>query len=273
MLGFSRPTVPIAATPNIVCANALQTDWHSVCPDANYIIGNPPFMGKNFRNEQQDADMAKVFTSTADLKPIRLYKSLDFVSAWHYTATAYMKNHPQTKVALVSTNSITQGEQVAILWQPLLDAGVHIHFAHKTFSWSNDAKGKAAVHVVIIGFALQDTPNKTLFVYDDIKGEPHAVPAKNINPYLLDAPNLVVSARSTPICPVPEMRTGSQPTDGGHLLLNKQEKDDLIAKEPQVEKYIRPFMMSEEFINNIPRYCLWLVDCPPNENYALCLWC
>jgi hypothetical protein len=264
---FAR--IPLKKSANIVNANALQTDWHSVCPNASFIVGNPPFIGKNYRNEQQDADLEKVFTTTHSLSPIRLYKSLDFVSAWHYTATAYLKNHPQTKVAFVSTNSITQGEQVAILWQPLLDAGVSIHFAHRTFSWTNEARGKAAVHCVIIGFALYDTPNKTLFVYDDIKGEPHAVAAKNINPYLLDAPNIVVTARGAPVCPVPEMVNGSKPTDGGNLLLNQTEKDELIAKEPLAEKWIKPFSMGDEFINNIPRYCLWLVDCPPNELRAM----
>lgn len=269
MLGFSRPTVPIASTPNIICGNALQTDWHSVCPNADYIIGNPPFVGKNYRNQQQDADLAKVFSTTEGVNPIRLYKSLDFVAAWHYTATAYMKQHPRTKTAFVSTNSITQGEQVAILWQPLLDAGVNITFAHKTFSWSNDAKGKAAVHVVIIGFSLQDEKKKTLFVYDDIKGEPRSILAVNINPYLLDAPNVVVTARNAPIGNVPEMVNGSKPTDGGNLLLNQAEKDELIRLEPQVEKYLRSFVGAEEFINNTPRYCLWLIDCPPNELRAM----
>lgn len=264
---FAR--IPLKKSANIVNANALQTDWQSVCPSASFIVGNPPFIGKNYRNEQQDADLAKVFSTTEGVNPIRLYKSLDFVAAWHYTATAYMKQHPRTKTAFVSTNSITQGEQVAILWQPLLDAGVQIHFAHRTFSWTNEAKGKATVHVVIIGFALQDTPKKTLFVYDDIKGEPHAVAANNINPYLLDAPNIVVTARNAPIANVPEMVNGSKPTDGGNLLLSQTEKDELIRLEPQAEKYIKPFSMGDEFINNIPRYCLWLVDCPPNELRAM----
>ena len=264
---FAR--IPLKKSANIVNGNALQTDWQSVCPNASFIVGNPPFIGKNYRNEQQDADLEKVFTTTQSLSPIRLYKSLDFVSAWHYTATAYLKNHSQTKVAFVSTNSITQGEQVAVLWQPLLDAGVTIHFAHRTFSWTNEAKGKAAVHCVIIGFALQDTANKTLFVYDDIKGEPHAVAAKNINPYLLDAPSVVITSRNTPICNVPEMSKGSQPTDGGNLLLNQAEKDELIRLEPQAEQYIKSFLGADEFINNIARYCLWLVDCPPNELRAM----
>ncbi len=180
-----------------------------------------------------------------------------------------MKQHPSTKTAFVSTNSITQGEQVAILWQPLLDAGVRIYFAHRTFSWTNEAKGKAAVHCVIIGFALHDTNNKMLFVYDDIKGEPHALKANNINPYLLDAPSVVITSRNAPIGNVPEIKFGNMPNDGGFLFLNQNEKDELIRLEPQAEKYIKSFLGADEFLNNIPRYCLWLVDCPPNELRAM----
>lgn len=260
---FAR--IPLKKSANILHANALQTDWNTHCPNASYIIGNPPFIGKNYRNDQQDDDLQKVFTHTSGMNPIRLYKSLDFVSTWHYTATAYMKHHPTTKTAFVSTNSITQGEQVAILWQPLLDAGVTIHFAHRTFSWTNEAKGKAAVHVVIIGFALFDTMDKKLFIYDDIKGEPHAVTANNINPYLLDAPNVVVTARNKPICPVPEMIKGNEATDDGHLILTELEKNVLLAKEPQSEKWIRPFLSGGDFLNNTPRWCLWLKEIQPNE--------
>ena len=281
---FAR--IPLTHSATIVHGNALQIDWAEVCADASYIIGNPPFIGKNYRTAEQDADMAQIFTKNFVLAPVRLYKSLDFVCAWHYTATAYMKNHPRTQTAFVSTNSLTQGEQVAILWQPLLDAGVKIHFAHRTFSWTNEARGKAAVHVVIIGFSIQavgagfkpalssaDTdankagykPAPTIYFYDDIKGEPHAVSASNIKPYILDAPNMVVTARNAPLCDVPEMVNGSKPTDGGNLLLNQDERDELIRVEPQAEQYIRPFVGAEEFINNTARYCLWLVDCPPAE--------
>ncbi len=264
--GKSYLRIPLTHSATIRHGNALQIDWCDICANANFIIGNPPFVGKNFRSSQQNTDLEKVFTTQPQLPPINSYKSLDFVCAWHYTATAYMKIHPTTQTAFVSTNSITQGEQVAILWQPLLDAGICINFAHRTFSWTNEAKGNAAVHVVIIGFALVAAQVKTLFVYADIKGESQALSVKTINPYLLDASNVTVNIRKNPLCPsAPVMTRGNQATDGGFLLLNQQEKDDLTKLEPQSEKYIKPFSMGDEFINKIPRYCLWLADCPPNE--------
>ncbi|MBB1077754.1 class I SAM-dependent DNA methyltransferase [Rhodoferax sp. 4810] len=261
---FAR--IPLTTAATIIHANALQVDWQSVCPNASFIIGNPPFVGKNFRTAQQTTDLERVFYNTPQLPVIKSYKSLDLVCAWYYRAAAYIQTHLMTRTAFVSTNSITQGEQVAILWQPLLTSGVQIHFAHRTFSWSNEAKGKAAVHVVIIGFALQPAPTKTLFIYADIKGEPQAVTVANINPYLIDAPDILIAARRKPLCAfAPIMTRGSQPTDGGHLLLNQAERDELIQIEPQTEQYVKPFSMGDEFINHIPRYCLWLVDCPPNK--------
>ncbi len=264
-LYFAR--IPLRAGGTIICANALQIDWNDVVPikELSYIMGNPPFIGKNFRTEQQDNDMQKTFTSATNIEPLKLYKSLDFVTAWYYRATDYMQKNKAIRVAFVSTNSITQGEQVSILWPPLLKAGLIIYFAHRTFSWSSEARGKAAVHVVIIGFGLQNTAAKTLFVYDDIKGEPHSIAAKNINPYLLDAPNAIVVARSKPLCGVPVMVNGNKPADGGNLLLSELEKDELLKTEPSAVNFIRPFSMGDEFINNIPRFCLWLVDCPPNK--------
>ncbi|HPT46483.1 MAG TPA: class I SAM-dependent DNA methyltransferase [Candidatus Rifleibacterium sp.] len=231
----------------------------------DYIMGNPPFIGKNYRSERQDADLHRVFNTAASIEPVKLYKSLDFVAAWYYLATDYLQKNRHTRVAFVSTNSITQGEQVSILWPPLLQAGLKIHFAHRTFSWSSEARGKAAVHVVIVGFGLTEITEKTLFVYDDIKGEPHSLPARNINPYLLDAPDKVITARSIPICKVPEIVNGSKPADGGNLLLSEIEKAELMAKEPAAEQFIRPFVGADEFINSIPRFCLWLVDCSPNQ--------
>ncbi len=266
---FAR--IPLKARGTIVHGNALQLEWSEViAPEKlSYIIGNPPFIGKNYRSKEQDADLEQVFTNTANMEPVRLYKSLDFVTAWHYKATAMMQHNHKIKTALVSTNSITQGEQVAILWPALLNAGVQIHFAHRTFSWSNEAKGKAAVHCVIIGFALHDTDKKTLFAYEDIKGEPQEIAVKNINPYLIDAPALIVDSRTKPICDIAEMVNGSKPTDGGHLILSEDEKIQLITEEPNAEKYIRQFVGAEEFINNKMRYCLWLVDCPPQELRAM----
>ncbi|NLF97534.1 MAG: class I SAM-dependent DNA methyltransferase [Candidatus Riflebacteria bacterium] len=264
-LYFAR--IPLRGGGTIVCANALQIDWNDIVPikELSYIMGNPPFIGKNYRTDKQDADMQATFTSSAHLEAVKLYKSLDFVAAWYYRATDYLQKNRNMRAAFVSTNSITQGEQVSILWPPLIKAGLKIHFAHRTFSWSSEARGKAAVHVVIIGFGLAEIPEKTLFVYDDIKGEPHSMAAKNINPYLLDAPNAVVVPRSQPLCKSPVMINGSKATDGGNLLLSESEKDELIKSEPAAEEYIKPFSMGDEFINNIPRFCLWLVDCPPNK--------
>jgi hypothetical protein len=168
------------------------------------------------------------------------------------------------RAAFVSTNSITQGEHVAMLWGEMQRLGVHIQFAHRTFQWSNEAKGNAAVHCVIVGFGPENQAVKTIYEYEDIKGLPLAVPAKNINPYLIDAPTVFLPKRREPICNVPQMTKGSQPTDGGNLLMDDAEKETLLAVEPQAAKWIRPFLGADEFINNIPRWCLWLVDCPPN---------
>ena len=181
------------------------------------------------------------------------------------TPTLPLSGGGSMRCAFVSTNSITQGEQVGVLWGWMLAQGVKIHFAHRTFSWSNEARGKAAVHCVIVGFGLQDVKDKVIYEYEDIKGEPHAVKVANINPYLADAPNLVVMPRSAPICLVSPMVNGSKPTDGGNLILSLAAREALIAKEPQAEKWIKSFAMGDEFINGVARYCLWLVDCPPQD--------
>lgn len=263
---FAR--IPLSASGTIKHGNALQLNWTElIAPEKlSFIMGNPPFIGKNYRSAEQDADIERIFTQTPNMPPVRLYKSLDFVAAWHYQATAYMQHNPAIKTALVSTNSITQGEQVSILWPALLAAGVQIHFAHRTFSWSNEARGKAAVHCIILGFSLQPSSQKTLYIYDDIKGEPYALAAKNINPYLLDAPNILVENRNTPLSVLaPTMTRGSQPTDGGNLLLSSEEKIEFINLEPLSAAWIKPFLMGDDFINGASRFCLWLKDCPPNQ--------
>ncbi|MEZ5642039.1 MAG: type IIL restriction-modification enzyme MmeI [Burkholderiaceae bacterium] len=163
----------------------------------------------------------------------------------------------------VSTNSITQGEQVGVLWGWLLGQGVHIHFAHRTFAWSNEARGKAAVHCVIIGFGLQDLPGKLIYEYEDIRGEPHAVPAANINPYLVDAPDVVLPRRSKPVCGVPAIVFGSMANDGGHLFLDAEERAALLDEQLSLQPFVRPFLGADEFINDLERWCLWLVDAPP----------
>ena len=173
------------------------------------------------------------------------------------------------RCAFVSTNSITQGEQVGVLWGEMQRLGMHTHFAHRTFQWSNEASGKAAVHCVIVGFGPENQAVKTIYEYEDIKGLPHAVPVKRINAYLVDAPDVLLNKRTTPICGVNAMANGGKATDGGNLLLSDEEKDALIAVEPKAANWIRPFLMGDEFINNVGRWCLWLVNIPPAELRAM----
>jgi len=189
---------------------------------------------------------------------LKSLSSLDYVTAWYRKAIDYTAAEPKICTAFVSTNSITQGEQVYMLWPDLLNRGIHINFAHRTFQWNNEARGKAAVHCVIIGFAHFDISPKWLFEYEHIKGEPHKIKAQNINSYLVDAANIVLENKSRPICNVPEVLFGSKPTDGGNFILSEIEKNDLITKEPAAKDYIKTYLSAEDFIHNVPRYCLWL---------------
>jgi hypothetical protein len=190
---------------------------------------------------------------------------LDYVTAWYIKAAKYIQG-TNTKVAFVSTNSIVQGEQTSILWGQMLNKyKIKIHFAHRTFKWSNEAKGNAAVYCVIVGFANFDTSNKSIFEYEDIKGEAHEIKAKNINPYLVDAKDLLINKSSNPISNVPKMSFGNMPLDGGHLLLSDNEKKEFILKEPKAEKFIKPLISAYEFLNGEKRWCLWLLDAEPNE--------
>ena len=224
----------------------------------NYILGNPPFVGKSFQNAQQKNDLNKIFAG------VKGAGVLDYVTAWYVKAAQLMQN-TNTKAAFVSTNSIAQGEQVGTLWNLLFNLyKIKIHFAHRTFSWSNEAKGNAAVHVVIIGFANYDTNNKTIFEYADIKAEPHQLKVKNINPYLIEGKDNVVLSRTKPICNVPNIVFGSMPNDGGFLILSKLEKEEYIINEPNGEKFIKQFTGGEEFINNFDRYCFWLKNIDPS---------
>lgn len=257
--------LPLSKAAHIVHGNALRLDWNAILPAAecSYVMGNPPFIGKTYLNDAQRTDVTTIFHDT------RNAGLLDYVACWYRKATEYMSDNPLLRSAFVSTNSITQGEQVGVLWPDLFRRGVHIHFAHRTFQWTSEAKGKAAVHCVIIGFGLQETTNKVIYEYENIQGEPHATPAKNINFYLVDAANAVLENRTNPICDVPKMINGSKPADGGNLLLSNEEKHKLLEIEPQAEKFIRPFLGADEFINNIPRWCLWLVEVSPNELRAM----
>ncbi len=224
--GMNYLRLPLKQSATIVHGNALQIDWREVAKpkDLSYILGNPPFGGKQYQSDGQKQDLARVFH---DVKGAGV---LDFVAAWFREATDYMADHPAIKTAFVSTNSITQGEQVGVLWGDLLKRGVKIHFAHRTFQWSSEARGKAAVHCVIIGFALHDTADKRLFDYEKPQSEAHEVKVKNINPYLVDASDVVLVNRRVSLSNAPPIVFGLMPNDGGHLLLSSAEKTELMAE-------------------------------------------
>jgi len=255
---FAR--IPLKSTPHIHHANALTTEWVAVLSlnRASYVFGNPPFVGKKEQSVAQKKDVAPLFSS------IMGSGVLDYVTAWYIKAAAYIQG-THIRCAFVSTNSITQGEQVGVLWGFLLARGVHIHFAHRTFQWSNEARGMAAVHCVIIGFGAFDAEKKTIYEYADIRGEPHAIKVANINPYLVDAPDVVLEKRSRPICPVPEMNYGSMALDDGHLLMTTEQKDALLGESPEASTLIRRFMGGDEFLNKGERWCLWLKDAQPSQ--------
>lgn len=228
-------------------------------PKYSYIIGNPPFIGSKIMKQRQRDQIVREFDN------IEGSGVLDYVTGWYIKAAKYIQD-TKTKVAFVSTNSIVQGEQTSILWGQMLNKyNIKIHFAHRTFKWSNEAKGNAAVYCVIVGFANFDTQNKSIFEYEDIKGEANELKAKNINPYLVDAKDILITKRTNPLCNVPKMSFGNMPLDGGNLILSDEEKNDFIQKEPKAEKYILPLISAFEFLNGKKRWCLWLVDAEPNE--------
>ena len=260
---FAR--IPLRTTPHVVHGNALQLDWQDVLPAENcsFVLGNPPFIGAAWQSAAQKADVEPLFN------PLKGGGVLDFVAAWYIKAAKYLKTfhaepvEASPRCAFVSTNSICQGEQVGVLWNWMLSQGIYIQFAHRTFRWSNEAKGNAAVHCVIVGFGLKNSVDKAIYEYADISGDSHAVAAKNINPYLIDAPNVVIAKRSRPICAAPEIGRGSDATDDGNLLLSDEEMHELVKTEPAAADWIRPFVMGSEFINNTKRWCIWLEGIPP----------
>lgn len=251
--------LPLKTNAFIVEGNALRVDWESVVPKSklNYIMGNPPFVGARLMGKEQKADVNTIFPGWKNAG------NLDYVCCWYKKASDMMQG-TSVRSALVSTNSVSQGESVANLWKPLFDAGVHIDFAYRTFRWDSEAKIKAHVHCVIIGFsvAASSTPKK---LFD---GDRYQV-ANNINGYLLDGENVFAESRSKPICNVPEIGIGNKPIDGGFYLFEKEEMEDFIKKEPSSKKYFRPWYGSREFINQKPRYCLWLGECTPAELKAM----
>lgn len=253
---FAR--IPLKKSAHIVHGNALHIDWKEVVDpkELSYILGNPPFIGNRYLNDKQRQDIELFFTNN---------KTVDYVANWYIKSAQYIQSS-NIKVAFVSTNSIVQGEQVVILWAEMLNKyGIKIHFAHRTFAWDSEASGKAHVHCVIVGFANFDTDNKKIFDYEDIKGEPHEIKAKNINPYLLDAKDIILSNRSKSLCNVTSIRKGNQLTDGLNFVIEACDVDDFILKEPNSKKYIKRLIGADEYINNKPRFVLWLKDCQPQE--------
>ena len=253
---MSLDFLPLKSYTNIAEGNALRLNWEDVVPKdkLNYIIGNPPFVGARLMSQEQKYDLLHVFGDKW-----KNAGNLDYVACWYKKAADLMKR-TAIRTALVSTNSVSQGEQVANLWKPLFEEGVHIDFAHRTFRWDSEATLKAHVHCVIIGFSIApSTKAKTLFY-----GDREQV-VKNINAYLVEADNVFVESKNKPLCSVPEIGIGNQPIDGGNYLFTEDEKNEFIAKEPLSEKWFRPWIGSQEFINRYYRYCLWLGDCPPNE--------
>ena len=264
--GQAFKRIPLKTSATIVHANALTKDWDRIVPakELDYILGNPPFVGSKMMTPAMRNELQNQFPN------IKRTGVLDYVSSWYAKATVMMQQNNQIKTALVSTNSITQGEQVLILWPHLFDQGVSIDFAHQTFKWSNDAKGNAAVYCVIIGFSLGNPGQRRIYEYEDIKSEPIEIKVKNINAYLIDAPNIFVERRNKPISKVPEMMEGVTALDkGGNLRMTEQERKELIHSEPAAKKWIKPWITGQSLINNEKLYCLWLVDIAPNELRAM----
>ena len=247
--------LPLKTYANIHEGNALRIDWGSVVPRdrLNYIIGNPPFVGARIMSAEQKDDLLSIFG-----KKWKNVGNLDYVCGWYKKAAELMKG-THIKAALVSTNSISQGEQVANLWKPLFEDGIHINFAYRTFRWDSEASEKAHVHCIIIGFSYLKT--EKCFIFDNGK----TIEVKSINPYLIDAPIVFIESRNKPIFNVPDIGIGNKPIDNGNYLFTEEEMEEFIKQEPKSQQYFRPWYGAQEFIHQKPRYCLWLGDCTPAE--------
>jgi len=257
--------LPLKKSPTIVCGNALRLDWKKILPPdkCSYVLGNPPFVGKHYRTDEQRQDLLAVHSG------VKGASDLDYVTAW-YRKTAEYIHGSRIVAAFVSTNSITQGEQVPLLWPGLFSQyGIKIHFAHRTFPWESEARGKAHVHVVIIGFGGSEPSSKRIYDYGSDGEEVTVVPARNISPYLVEGNDTTVTKRTRPLADVPEMRCGNKPSDGGHLIFGEEERRTLINIAPTAEKFVRKFIGSQEFINGSHRWCLWLKDAAPSKLRAV----
>ena len=265
ILNTNLDFLPLKSYANIVEGNALRIDWESVVPKdkLDYIMGNPPFVGYSLQNEDQKKDILSIYVDEKG-KPYKTAGKIDYVSGWYFKAAALMEN-TTIRTAFVSTNSITQGEQVAGVWKPLYDRfNIHIDFAHRTFRWDSEASIKAHVHCVIVGFST--APN---YKQKQLYSSERFQLVDNINFYLIEAPTVFLESISKPLCTVPAMRSGGKPVEGGHLIFTEQEKNDFIKEEPLSEQYFRSFMGSDDFINGHSRWCLWLVDISPKDLRAM----
>ena len=273
--------LPLKTYANIVEANALRIDWENVISrdKCSYIMGNPPFVGYSLQSKVQKEDILSIYIDEKR-KPYKTAGKVDYVAGWYFKAAQYMYEacHPELvsgscksqmlkqvqhdiKCALVSTNSITQGEQVAGVWKPLFDRfNIHIDFAHRTFRWDSESNSKAHVHCVIVGFSCISNNNKRKLYTNE-----RMQLVDNINAYLIDAPNVFIESCNNPICNVPKICSGGKPVEGGFLIFTKDEKSEFIKQEPRSEKYFRPFIGADDFINNKPRYCLWLLNASPSD--------
>jgi len=253
--------IPLKASALIYHGNALSIDWETIIPKTklDYILGNPPFLGASVMSKEQKKETEIIYDKMNN------YGVLDYVTCWYKKAAQYIQG-TEIDVAFVSTNSICQGEQVPILWQELINRyGIKIIFAHQTFKWSNEARGKAAVYCVIVGFNLADREIKKIYQYNTVTSEPMETIVKQINAYLINAPMIFIEKRKNPICNVPSMTKGSSPTDDGNFLLTLEEKDTLLASDTNLKEIIRPFTGAKEFLHNIPRFCIWLKDISPSK--------
>lgn len=243
--------LPLRSLSNLREGNALKTNWSEVFPKSlTYLVGNPPFLGARNQSKEQKAELLEVFDGAKNAG------NIDYCGAWYIKAARFTEGK-RTRCALVSTNSICQGEQVANLWKPLYDMGIHIDFAHNTFRWDNEATDKAHVFCVIVGFS-REAGNKTLFYHATPDSDEEQIPMARINAYLKDAPDVFIYSRNKPICDVPEMGIGNKPIDGGFYLFTDEEKDDFLKKEPKAEAFFHPWLGSKEFIHGYHRWCLWL---------------
>jgi hypothetical protein len=250
---------PSGRSPTIVCGNALRLDWAEILPPdrCGYVLGNPPFVGKHLMTPEQAEDMERVWGKTGGAGV------LDYVTAWYRKAAEYIRG-TRIAVGFLSTNSISQGEQAGALWNPLFERfGLKIHFAYRPFAWESTARGKARVHVVIVGFAAFDRGGKRIYGCEG--GRPAGVAARNISPYLIEGADVAVVARPRPLCDVPACRYGSKPADGGFLIVEEAEREEFLAGNPGAEKHLRPLLCAQEYLDSVPRWCLWLAGAEAAE--------